>query len=479
MPTKPNSIVFINCPIREGAQPNNPPLGILYLAAQLKRVGYENISILDLNVKRNEDGSFLSVDQVKAEILNHFSIYGDPDFVGISGLITTLRWQKTIAKIVRIVSPCSFLCSGGGLATEFEGKLFDWIPELDAVCIGEGEGVIEDIIEASNNPDGKQKIFYGIRFQTMDSLPVPDFSMIPSPELEEYIKVPVWGESAKNSSIAPFTSDRSLSIISSRGCPYSCKFCYRKMQGGREYKAHSAERVVYEMMSLWSAHKLDFIGIIDDNFTINKERIGRIREILAGKNIPWGTHGRMDMADERIDWMAGSGCKYIGFGAESASINVLKSMGKGGKILSDGFVNIGGYSFPKSMVNAILRCQSAGIHSNCTWIMGFPGETLDDLKTSVAFIQWQKSIASNPEAVNASMFVATAYPGTEMWSMKEVQDKLSEVDLENYVLQLDDATKLIQMGDGRILNYSAMPDDVFLQAKEYIEKGYIEEILKM
>ena len=111
-------------------------------------------------------------------------------------------------------------------------------------------------------------------------------------------------------------------------------------------------------------------------------------------HIRWGTHTRMDEADERAYKMAESGCIYIGFGAESADAYVLELMNKGGFILKNGItkkkINGKTYDFPTTMVNAVENCRKAGIHGNCTWIMAYPGEELKHLQTSVAFIMWQK-----------------------------------------------------------------------------------------
>ncbi|ETR67506.1 MAG: hypothetical protein OMM_05100 [Candidatus Magnetoglobus multicellularis str. Araruama] len=204
--------------------------------------------------------------------------------------------------------------------------------------------------------------------------------------------------------------------------------------------------------------------------------------------------------------MAKSGCIYIGFGGESASRFVLNEMGKGGFILQNGDIQINDYTFPVTMIEGIKRTKQAGIHANCTWIMGYPGEKLEDLKTTVAFIKWQEDLythglpfgSSDYEnaraSVNKSMFVATAYPGTEMARHPVVRKKLSETfgihfdsetneaipdkNLFNYVLELDDATKLLE-GKGGILYYGDMDEDQFSQAKEYVEKENIYKILEM
>jgi radical SAM superfamily enzyme YgiQ (UPF0313 family) len=194
--------------------------------------------------------------------------------------------------------------------------------------------------------------------------------------------------------------------------------------------------------------------------------------------------------------MAKAGCVYIGFGAESASQNVLRRMGKGGFILKRGVTKLPGFDFdfPVTMVDGIKNCLRIGIHSNCTWIMGYPGERLEDLKTSVSFILWQTGNVTHRNFINRKMFTATAYPGTKMFKEPKVRELLSnnfgisfdgdlnpicDENLRRYILELDDATKVLFGGDGRPLNLGDMSDDDFMQARQYIDGGEIEKILEM
>ena len=223
-------------------------------------------------------------------------------------------------------------------------------------------------------------------------------------------------------------------------------------------------------------------------------------------HVRWGTHTRMDEADERAYKMAESGCVYIGFGAESADKQTLINMNKGGFILKNGLVptkvNGNTYDFPKTMMTAVETCAKAGIHANCTWIMAYPGEELKHLKTSVAFILWQQrywtkgySEGTNDyqrlkDGVNRKMFTATAYPGTEMWNVvREDLKKHFDISYDNfgrpvcddnfhrYVLELDDATKILNSKNGDPVNFGSMPMDQFLQAREHIDNDEIEKIL--
>ncbi|MDD5071178.1 MAG: hypothetical protein PHQ42_00355, partial [Patescibacteria group bacterium] len=146
--------MFINMPLRETALPNTPPYGPALLASILRK--YEaDVVIVDLNGYRVKDelaerrglanGRHLTEEEVISLLRKYLSKYGEQDLIALSGLITTLDWQKRLAKIARNLQPKAFLVSGGGLATEFGKILFDWIPELDGIAAGEGDEVIVKI----------------------------------------------------------------------------------------------------------------------------------------------------------------------------------------------------------------------------------------------------------------------------------------------------------------------------------------------
>ena len=217
--------------------------------------------------------------------------------------------------------------------------------------------------------------------------------------------------------------------------------------------------------------------------------------------------------------MAEAGCIYIGFGAESASATVLERMKKGGFILRPRGakenqlveVPINGHlwGFARTMKEGYENCIRLGIHGNCTWIAGYPGETKYDLQTSVAFILWQRDLVTRgltpgseqhtnmAQSVNEKMFTATAYPGTSMFKEEGVQRLLKlnfgirferqglewhpvcDEAFHRYVLELDDATKVLEGNSGEPLYFGEMPVDEFLQARGHIDSGHIERILDM
>jgi radical SAM superfamily enzyme YgiQ (UPF0313 family) len=541
------SVCLINMPLRESAVPNTPPQGPGLLAARLRQYGAA-VTIVDLNAYRIKDeaasqagkpnGRWLRPEEAEGLLTRHFTKHGAPDIIGLSGMITTLRWQKWATETCRRLVPEAFLVSGGGLATEIKEGLFGWIPALDAVLHSEGDDILlvlaKQVLEAKRHrrrsmiqvpqylgeQNGRPRFLYaGDRPKNLDDLPFAAWDLLDQdvdgkPIMEWYLKIPVWGLAANNSSAAPFEMTRSLTAVSSRGCPYACAFCYRGAQGERAYRMRSPDNLVAEVQHWLKIYQLDFFGFNDDNFAVDRRRVEQLPKIfepLGG--LRWGTHTRLDeAADERADWMAAAGCVYIGFGAESASARVLERMNKGGFILrprgakNNLLTPWNGFNFPTTMVEGYTRCRQVGIHGNCTWIMGYPGEELADLKTSIAFMLWQKELVTagltpNTEAyrraemaVNRRMFVATAYPGTAMFkdpacrqilaqnfniSFSADGNPVADEALENYVLELDDADKVMHGPDGRPLNFGAMPENQFLEARAHVSAGQVEKVLEM
>ncbi|QQG45417.1 MAG: radical SAM protein [Candidatus Sungiibacteriota bacterium] len=542
-------VTFVNMPLRETAKPHVPPEGPLILAAILRLYGAIP-TIIDLNAYRICDeeagrqglvnGRHLTFEEAEDLLRLHFNQQGEQDIVAFSGMITTLRWQEKVAKMIRRLQPDCFLVTGNGLATELKAGLFNWMPELDAIAHSEGDDVMivmardvkrikelgmERAARSGNlspyytgEMGGRHRFLYaGDRPKNLDAVPFGALDLLESDPygrnlLEIYITNPVWGLAANNSSATAFTMERSLTTVSSRGCPYACAFCYRGAQGERNYGMRSVNHIARQIREFMDRYNIDFVGFPDDNFAISKPRCADFPRVFAeyGIRIRWGTHTRLDEADQRIIPMSESGCIYIGFGAESASAHVLGLMNKGGFILKNGLtpMRVRGreWQFPTTMINGIRNCRDVGIHANCTWIMAYPGETLEDLKTSVAFILWQEElmteglIPGTPEyemakaTVNRKMFTATSYPGTAMFSDPAARALLSQnfgvsfdasgepicdEAFHHYVVELDDATKVLHNKDGEPLNFGAMPMDQFLEAREYVDRGEIERILEM
>ena len=547
------NVAFINMPLRESARPNATPEGPLLMATNLRDNYGVSVSVIDLNAYRIRDedahkrglpwGRHKTFAETETLLRKHFDAHGEPDLVAFSGKITTFRWQQTIAQMIRRILPDVFLVTGGGLATELRMHLFGYIPEFDGVAHSEGDDVMIKIAYDAitikrmgllnalgggrlspyhiGEINGRHRFLYaGDRPLDLDKLPHADLELLREDVfghkiLEGYLWTPNWSRQANNSSAIPWDDDDvtpKTTSVSSRGCPFGCKYCFRGSQGERKWGVRSAKHIMRELHNNIDRYGIKFHGFPDDNFAVTLDRIKDINNIVS-----WGTHTRLDevaglndTTKGTAETMAKAGCKYIGFGPESASPKVLEAIGKGGHTLTNGMVDVtvGGkrHAFPRSMIVGIQNAIENNIHSNCTWILACPTETLADLKETVQFMLWQIEYYGSKglptDSVNIRMFTLTWYPGTTIINYERVRKELTRVfgitfqlagsntsgvewepiyddKFLKYMLELDDATKVLHGENDEPLNFGDMPTDQFLQAREYIDSGQTLKILDM
>lgn len=545
-------VLFINMPLRESARPNVTPEGPLLLATRLRKQYGVDATIIDLNAYRIKDdaaaarglcwGRHLTSQEVLGLIQRHIRKHGESDLVALSGKITTLRWQERVITMLRTLLPDVFIVSGGGLATELKTGMFTYISELDAVAHSEGDDVMIKIAydaliikkhgiryAVSSGKlapyylgiiAGRHRFMYaGDRPRSLDVLPHVELELLRTdvdgnPLLDWYLNTPAWSASANNSSAGPWADEDVVpktTSVSSRGCPFGCKYCFRKTQGERNWGVRSAEHIMAELQEHIERYSIKFHAFPDDNFAVT---LGRIKDL--NNLVGWGTHTRLDevaglnqTTRGTAEVMAKAGCKYIGFGPESASAKVLEAIGKGGHTLSNGFIEVPldgrAHSFPASMIVGIQEAARVGIHGNCTWIVGSPTETLEDVRESIRFIQWQMEyyaqFGTKPEAVNSRMFTMTWYPGVTLINNAKVRAELTRVfglsfipavpnisgvqfdpvmdqAFYRYLVSLDDATKVLEH-DGELLNFSDMDTATFLRVRELVDIGRTLDILDL
>lgn len=434
-------ILLVHPPVRPTALPNNVPLGIYHVGAMIHRLRPKAvIKYVDLNAYRPE------LDITAARVLLDWPC----DVVMISGLLTTYKWQKQLAWMFSSINPQAKIILGGGLASNLRSKVLEWLP-ADSVCVGEAEPVLPQMLDdlEANRLD---RVYRGKPPMDLDALPSMDWDEVD--ELEKYIVNPIWGAGAANSSYAPFHSKRSLSIITSRGCPRSCKFCNRDVLGGRKYRMRSSKHVATEVFSLVEKYGIDFMGFVDDNFAVSKTRLAdiaeRLQPLAMTDILHWGGHPRFDEVDdlEFLKHLAKSGCVYLGFGGESANVDILKDMEKGNE--------------PEQMARVIGYCREVGIFPNTTFMWGWDGETREQIRDTVRFM-----LKHTPE--QRSLFHATAYMNTGLFAA--VKDKVWAKwgSLKKYVEQLADATK-------PLVNISAMDDNEWAEVMDLIQRGELEKI---
>ncbi len=278
-----------------------PPLGLAYLASTLEREGHR-VNILDAFALGMSWTAFES--EVKKQ---------KPDLIGIGGLTPTI---DITLRAIRICRPHTrTLVVGGPHISVFQQEFFRDCPELDFGIVGEGETAFSQLVkrlEEGKDPwdipglvGAEKKNPPGNFIHDLDSVPFPSRHLLPN----HAYRYALW------------PGKRITTMITSRGCPYSCIFCDKSIFGSR-WRARSPDNVLDEMEQIVKDFKIRSIILYDDLFTLNKQRVIEICQGILdrGLRIDWKCEGRVDRVDEEVlGWMKKAGCSLIAYGVESGN----------------------------------------------------------------------------------------------------------------------------------------------------------------
>jgi anaerobic magnesium-protoporphyrin IX monomethyl ester cyclase len=220
----------------------------------------------------------------------------------------------------------------------------------------------------------------------------------------------------------PFTS-----LITSRGCPYNCYFCSSSKFGGLKWRARNAKSIVDEIEHLINTYGYKAFSFMDDNFTLDPQRIFQFAEELENRginDIHWWCFSRVDTLvknEEMVRRMAESGAYMIFLGLESNSPETLKSYNK--RIEVD----------QQQKAIDLLRKYRIEVHGS--YILGNIIETREMAENT---IKWAKSLR-----VKSNQFsLLTPYPGTALYEKTKKENRLLHMNWELYnglfpVIKLD------------------------------------------
>lgn len=427
------NILLINPPVRENEAPRHIPIGLGVIASVLLNEGH-TVKILDINAER------LSKSEVKSRI-DLKSKYG---VIGVGGLITTYKYLKWLIPELKKCNPRSKLVIGGGVVTENPTFLLNKTP-ADIAVIGEGEITMKELVANLQN-NGSFGEIEGIAYRkrgkikinpprplikNLDDLPFPAYDLLP---MDVYLH-----NVGHASAIGKKTE---MNIITSRGCPYNCRYCYHIF--GRGARFRSVDDVIEEIKELQDKYRIDSILLLDETFTINKRRVVEFcnKLILEKIGIPWSCYARVNLVDrEMLRKMKRAGCYRVGYGIESGSQQILDKMNKGVTV--------------EQAKRAIRLARKAGLICGTTFMFGYRGENLDTIKETVNFC---KELMISP-----SFFFTTPYPSTELY--KEAKDRIIEKygDEEKFIDVLGDASEFT-------INLTNFSDDEIVRLKKETEK---------
>ena len=375
-----------------------PPLGLLYIGAVLQNAGHE-IKVID-NARVQ-----LPVEKVVERVKRE-----DPGVVGISALTPTFKQGVKIASAIKTETPDVKIVVGNYHATFTYERLLANYSIVDYVVLGEAEYTVLELVDALEKK-GETKKVKGIAFrhdggvvktlprpfiQNLDELPFPDRTLLEQVYRSELVGI--LGSSGK------FTT-----VLTSRGCPYSCRYCACSAFSQRKVRFRSPEAVVAEMEQL-QGEGYEEVGFVDDDLLLDRHRMEKICDLLRKKGIKlnlWA-EGRVDQASrEVLRKFARVGCKTIYFGVESGSQKVLDYYGK----------NIS----PELSRKAMLNSKEAGIGNVIgSFIVGAPIETREDIRRTFDF-------ALNLKGMDfPQMNVLMISPGMDLWDTAAREGHLDE-----------------------------------------------------
>lgn len=255
--------------------------------------------------------------------------------------------------------------------------------KIDYGVIGEGEITAGELAFAlSENTDvaGVNGIIYRKNdslVQTQERLPILDLDSLPFPDYEGF-GYREWMTTMKYSGQHPILENydivRYSPIIGSRSCPFSCTFCYHPL--GKKYRQRSLDNILKEIDFLVKTYSINFISFLDELFSLNAERMYELADRIKKYNIHWEACFRVNnVTSELLNKLKKSNLHYMGFGVESMSDKILKSMKK---------------MITKAEIeNAFELARKAGIFCAGNIILGDPGETIETINESMDW--WKKN----------------------------------------------------------------------------------------
>ncbi|GMO34710.1 MAG: hypothetical protein Ta2B_15130 [Termitinemataceae bacterium] len=224
--------------------------------------------------------------------------------------------------------------------------------------------------------------------ENLDDIPCPDWEQM---EPNSYPLAPE-GVFVKHSSIGL--------IITSRGCPYSCKFCSSPNFCDRKVRFRSPKNIIGEMKFLIEKYNVKEIQFLDDNLTVKKTHVEQICNFIIDNNLkismscPNGI--RADKVDlDMIKLMKKAGFYYCALGIESANKTILQNIDKKESI--------------ETIQSAIKMLSENGIIASGSFIFGLPGETKETIKETMKF-----ALTSGLE--RAHFGILSILPGCDLWN---------------------------------------------------------------
>lgn len=362
----------------------NPPLGILHIAASLRKAG-NDVDIYDQGAKENE------LQYPSPKYIKDFS----PDIAGFSlytfGLPQTLQYIKELKRGF----PYLKIVVGGHHATALTERTMLDCPEADFLVYGEGDITIVELVRAIETSsdvamvrgicyrDGQRIVKTEPRpfIQNLDELPFPANDLIekytyPSEGIGKGKKV--------------------LNLTASRGCPFHCAYCNKAVYGS-SYRRRTVKSVADEIEYMFNQFGYDEVMFHDELFTAKKSWVYELMEEFGkrGLKFPWRCLGKVGTVDlAMLTAMRQSGCYIISFGLEAGNERVREDINR--------------HMSNEDIINTFSLAKKAGI---ITYAFNMINHRLDTIDT----IRDTYNLMCEVNPTFAPVFICSPLPGSPVY----------------------------------------------------------------
>ncbi len=360
---------------------NCAPLGLLYVGGALKKAGFD---VKIYHIAPHEIGHYATL-----------IIKQDPLFVGFTSL-TGLPVQKS-AEMSKLIKRSSNLpIVWGGIHPSLLTEQVIKEDYVDFVVIGEGDVTAVELANAiKHKKDFKDiksiaykkngKIYINERRPFIENLDehTIDWDLI---DIKRYI--------------LPISNyKKGIQVVTSRGCPYNCAFCYNQVFNKRTWRPYSVKHVLNELKMFKDNYGIEAVTFLDDNFFVDKNRS---YEILEKMSLAWTGDCRVNVVDDTfVKKIRETNCQALFFGCESGSERILELINK--------------YITVEQTITAIKKlAQASEVNIKASFILGFPTETREEIKSTVDLIL---KLGSLHPYIYFNVGLYMPYPGTSLYEL--------------------------------------------------------------
>jgi len=382
------------------------------------------------------------------------------DYIGIGYLTNYIHDVIEHTKAIRSASPNSKIILGGNgyspLPAFYLAKT-----GADYGVSGEAEVSLLNLVNALSIGESVENI-PSVSFRSGEDIhvsdlrePVPDITTIPRPAYHLFpIENYIWYESR-----GYHKGVKAFNILSSRGCPFRCNFCYRLEEG---FRYRPMDDYIAEVKFLNEKYGISHFNMSDELFMTSKKHVIKFSNKLADEmdrgtlpRISWETTGRLNIVDKHVaEAMANGGCNRILYGLESGDTKVLELMNK--------------KTTAEMIDRGIQATFEAGMEVQLPCMFGNLGETEESVKKTVAVLN--KYGGSDERLLRP----VTPYPGSPLYKYAI---------LHGLIKDHEEFFQLSKNPDMLTINFTEMDDKTFYkvlyEANVELINAYYERIKEL